>query len=188
MFSLVFALVHASSTPALFGVYVVLALLMGWLVWRTAGIEASIAFHSMFNVTSFVGTLLLGQDPGEQSEPSALTLTVILGVSLLAALAIAASVHLGRAALIRYGEGLAVSALGLGIDLGEVGVSLRGDHNCRRSERYSVVRNSGETTRASTWRRASSARAPCGASSSARSAASMCRNAARISPTLSPKW
>jgi membrane protease YdiL (CAAX protease family) len=52
--SALFALAHGGQNPALFVDRFAFGLLAGWLVWRTGGLEASIAFHAVNNVVTFL--------------------------------------------------------------------------------------------------------------------------------------
>ncbi len=56
-----FALAHGSQNSWLFADRFMFALVASWLVWRTGGLEASIALHAVYNLLSFAVALLTGQ-------------------------------------------------------------------------------------------------------------------------------
>ena len=89
-FSVLFALLHGASNAAMFGFYVVMALILAALVWRTAGLEAAFALHLVFNLTSQGSGLLLGQDlTKESATPTATELLTLIALSVVAAVAMA---------------------------------------------------------------------------------------------------
>lgn len=49
----VFAVFHAGQNAPLFAVRMVFGMIAGWLVWRTGGLEAGIAAHTVNNVLAF---------------------------------------------------------------------------------------------------------------------------------------
>jgi membrane protease YdiL (CAAX protease family) len=57
----VFAFAHGQQDPWLFADRFAFGLVASWLVWRTGGLEAAIAVHTVNNVVAFVPTILLGQ-------------------------------------------------------------------------------------------------------------------------------
>jgi hypothetical protein len=56
-----FAFAHGQQNPWLFTDRFLFALVASWLVWRTGGLEASIALHGAFNLLAFAAALLTGQ-------------------------------------------------------------------------------------------------------------------------------
>lgn len=57
---LLFALVHTPSTPWGFADLMLFSLVTGWLVIRTGGLEAAIAFHVVGNLFVFIGSAAFG--------------------------------------------------------------------------------------------------------------------------------
>ncbi len=58
--SLVFALAHGQQDPWLFGDRLAFGLVASWLVWRTGGLEASIALHGANNLLALGLAVLTG--------------------------------------------------------------------------------------------------------------------------------
>lgn len=56
----VFAYAHGQQDPWLFTDRLLFGLVASWLVWRTGGLEASIALHAGFNVVAFTYSVLTG--------------------------------------------------------------------------------------------------------------------------------
>ena len=56
--SLLFAMVHGPQDGPLFLARFGLGLLFGWLSWRTGGLEAAIALHTLNNQTAFLDAIL----------------------------------------------------------------------------------------------------------------------------------
>jgi membrane protease YdiL (CAAX protease family) len=65
--ALVFVLLHGESTIAGYGSLLIFALVLGWLVVRTGGLEAGIAFHAVWNVTLAVVQVLVGDTDAESN-------------------------------------------------------------------------------------------------------------------------
>jgi uncharacterized protein len=58
--SVLFALAHGGQDPWLFIDRLAFGIAASWLVWRTGGLEASIALHAMNNLTSFAVSIASG--------------------------------------------------------------------------------------------------------------------------------
>jgi len=58
--SLLFALAHGQQDPWLFVDRLAFGIVASWLVWRTGGLEASIALHAMNNLGAFLTSILTG--------------------------------------------------------------------------------------------------------------------------------
>ncbi len=67
--SALFALAHGAQDPGAFADRFVFGVVFSWLAWRTGGLEASIALHTMHNVVA----LLLSAGSGSLPDPSVTT-------------------------------------------------------------------------------------------------------------------
>jgi hypothetical protein len=87
---LVFAWAHGQQDPWLFADRFVFALAASWLVWRTGGLEASIAVHAANNVLSFALAVLTGQVSQmlTATDADAMMFVVDLGIIVVNTLAI----------------------------------------------------------------------------------------------------
>ncbi len=95
---LLFAFAHGQQNPWLFADRFLFSLAASWLVWRTGGLEASIALHGAFNLLAFAAALLTGQLSATVTATEATPLMV--GVDLV--IMVVSAVALARLAR-RYG-------------------------------------------------------------------------------------
>ncbi len=65
--AVVFVLIHGESTVAGYAALLTFALVLGWLVVRTGGLEAGIAFHVVWNATIAVLSVLAGDTDSESN-------------------------------------------------------------------------------------------------------------------------
>lgn len=69
--SLLFALVHFSTSGLLNLWYLVFAVGTAWITWRTGGLEIAVVLHAVFNATQFVIDAALHVDPAAATDRSA---------------------------------------------------------------------------------------------------------------------
>ncbi|MCR2824425.1 CPBP family intramembrane glutamic endopeptidase [Microbacterium sp. zg.Y909] len=69
--SVVFAIVHLSSDVWLNAWYLVFAVGLSLITWRTGGLEIAIVLHAMFNTVNFVFDIALRVDIGTAYDRSA---------------------------------------------------------------------------------------------------------------------
>jgi uncharacterized protein len=79
----VFALLHGSQNVWLFGDRFVFGLIASYLVWRTGGLEAAIALHTISNISSIIPAALEGSLDDALTLTSAPVGTVALDVVML---------------------------------------------------------------------------------------------------------
>ncbi|UFR00384.1 CPBP family intramembrane metalloprotease [Streptomyces sp. Go40/10] len=83
--AVLFAAAHGLGTPWGFADLVVFALAAGWLTWRTGGLEASIALHTVNNLFSFgVAAAVVGGLDSDETAADAGWQLVALDVSAIA--------------------------------------------------------------------------------------------------------
>lgn len=89
--SLLFALAHGQQDPWLFADRFVFGAIACWLVWRTGGLEAGIAFHIVNNLTVFGFTIADGGlvDALTATEAGAAGVVVDLVMAVIAAAVVA---------------------------------------------------------------------------------------------------
>ncbi len=83
--SVLFALVHFSTSGLLNVWYLVFAVGTAWITWRTGGLEIAIVLHAVFNATQFVIDAALQIDPTVATDRSAgaIDLSVLIPVPLI---------------------------------------------------------------------------------------------------------
>lgn len=81
-----FAALHGATDPAVLLALVAIALLMAYLTWRLAGLEAAIAVHVMNNVTLICSSVLRGTDLTKGQSASTTSMTGVLVQIAVAAL------------------------------------------------------------------------------------------------------
>ncbi|TFV82609.1 CPBP family intramembrane metalloprotease [Microbacterium sp. dk485] len=69
--SVLFALVHFSTSGLLNVWYLVFAVGTAWITWRTGGLEIAVVLHAVFNATQFVIDAALHVDPAAATDRSA---------------------------------------------------------------------------------------------------------------------
>jgi len=79
----VFALLHGSQNLWLFGDRFVFGLVASYLVWRTGGLEAAVALHTISNISSIVPAALEGSLDDALTLTEAPVATVVLDVVML---------------------------------------------------------------------------------------------------------
>jgi membrane protease YdiL (CAAX protease family) len=83
--SVLFALVHFSTSGLLNAWYIVFAVGAAWITWRTGGLEIAIVLHAVFNMTQFVVDAGLRVDPvlAVDRSAAAIDLSVLIPVPLV---------------------------------------------------------------------------------------------------------
>lgn len=83
--SVLFALVHVSTSGLLNVWYLVFAVGTAWITWRTGGLEIAVVLHAVFNATQFVIDAALDVDPTVAADRSAgaIDLTVLIPIPLI---------------------------------------------------------------------------------------------------------
>ena len=83
--SLIFALVHFSTSGLLNLWYLAFAVGTAWITWRTGGLEIAVVLHAVFNATQFVIDAALHVDPAAATDRSAaaVDLSVLMPVPLV---------------------------------------------------------------------------------------------------------
>jgi membrane protease YdiL (CAAX protease family) len=83
--SVLFALVHFSTSGLLNGWYIVFAVGTAWITWRTGGLEIAVVLHAVYNATQFVIDAALQVDPTVATDRSAgaIDLTALIPVPLI---------------------------------------------------------------------------------------------------------
>jgi len=69
--SVLFALVHVSTSGLLNLWYIVFAVGTAWITWRTGGLEIAVVLHAVYNATQFVIDAALQVDPAVATDRSA---------------------------------------------------------------------------------------------------------------------
>ena len=99
----VFALLHGTQNAWLFGDRFVFGLVASYLVWRTGGLEASIALHAISNISSIIPAALEGSLDDALTLTSAPVGTVVLDVVMLLVAAFVVVRLARRRAVVRLG-------------------------------------------------------------------------------------
>jgi uncharacterized protein len=86
--ALLFGLAHGSQSPWLFVDRAGFGVLASYLAWRTGGLEAGIAFHSLNNIVIFVPTILAGGLGEALSNTSAPAGPVLVDLAMFALVAV----------------------------------------------------------------------------------------------------
>src|SRR5690554_4562595 len=83
--SVLFAMVHLSTSGLLNVWYLVFAVGTAWITWRTGGLEIAIVLHAVFNATQFIIDAALQIDPTVATDRSAgaIDLSVLIPVPLI---------------------------------------------------------------------------------------------------------
>lgn len=86
--SLLFMAAHAAADPWLNAFYFCFGLVMSALTWRTGGLEASVVFHTVNNLTGLIPVVLAADyasigDRGVGSGSPAVLIPLVLGVGLV---------------------------------------------------------------------------------------------------------
>ncbi len=84
--ALLFALAHGGQDPALFADRFAFGVLASWLTWRTGGLEAAIAAHTVNNIVVFVPVIAFGGLGEALTVTSAPAAVVVLDVVAMVAL------------------------------------------------------------------------------------------------------
>jgi membrane protease YdiL (CAAX protease family) len=85
---LVFAWMHGEQDPWLFADRLAFALVASWLVWRTGGLEASVALHGANNLAAFALAVIAGEVSSSMTATSADPVAVLADVVVLAIAAV----------------------------------------------------------------------------------------------------
>lgn len=96
--SVLFALVHVSTSGLLNLWYIVFAVGTAWITWRTGGLEIAVVLHAVFNTTQFVIDAALQVDPAVATDRSAgaIDLTALIPVPLIIATVIVVAIRTRR--------------------------------------------------------------------------------------------
>jgi membrane protease YdiL (CAAX protease family) len=96
--SVLFALVHVSTSGLLNLWYIVFAVGTAWITWRTGGLEIAVVLHAVYNTTQFVIDAALQIDPTVATDRSAgvIDLTVLIPVPLIIAAVIVVAIRTRR--------------------------------------------------------------------------------------------
>ncbi|GAA1976950.1 hypothetical protein GCM10009718_11570 [Isoptericola halotolerans] len=96
--SVLFALVHFSTSGLLNVWYLVFAVGTAWITWRTGGLEIAIVLHAVFNATQFVIDAALQIDPTVATDRSAgaIDLSVLIPVPLIIGAVIVVAIRTRR--------------------------------------------------------------------------------------------
>ena len=83
--SVLFAMVHLSTSGLLNVWYLVFAVGTAWITWRTGGLEIAVVLHAVFNTTQFIIDAALQIDPTVATDRSAgaIDLSVLIPVPLI---------------------------------------------------------------------------------------------------------
>jgi membrane protease YdiL (CAAX protease family) len=83
--SVLFAVVHVSTSGLLNLWYIVFAVSAAWITWRTGGLEIAVVLHAVYNATSFVIDAALQVDPTVATDrtAAAVDLSVLIPVPLV---------------------------------------------------------------------------------------------------------
>jgi membrane protease YdiL (CAAX protease family) len=99
----VFALLHGTQNAWLFGDRWAFGIIASYLVWRTGGLEASIALHTISNISSIIPSALEGTLDDSLTITEAPVGTVAIDVVLLLIAAVVAARIAGRSGVQRLG-------------------------------------------------------------------------------------
>ena len=96
--SVLFALVHVSTSGLLNIWYLVFAVSAAWITWRTGGLEIAVVLHAVFNATQFVIDAALQVDPTVATDRSAaaIDLTALIPVPLVIGAVIVVAIRTRR--------------------------------------------------------------------------------------------
>jgi len=96
--SLLFALVHFSTSGLLNVWYLAFAVGTAWITWRTGGLEIAVVLHAVFNATQFVIDAALHVDPAAATDRSAaaVDLSVLMPVPLVIGTVIVVAIRTRR--------------------------------------------------------------------------------------------
>jgi membrane protease YdiL (CAAX protease family) len=83
--SVLFAMVHFSTSGLLNVWYIVFAVGTAWVTWRTGGLEIAVVLHAVYNATQFVMDAALQIDPTVATDRSAaaIDLSVLIPIPLV---------------------------------------------------------------------------------------------------------
>jgi uncharacterized protein len=83
--SVLFAMVHVSTSGLLNLWYIVFAVGAAWITWRTGGLEIAVVLHAVYNATQFVLDAALQVDPAVATDrtAAAIDLSVLIPVPLV---------------------------------------------------------------------------------------------------------
>lgn len=96
-----FAIAHGQQNPWLFADRFAFGATAAWLVWRTGGLEASIALHAVNNLTAFGLTIAQGALADTVTVTEADAAPVVLDIVLLLLALLAVHLVAGRRGLVR---------------------------------------------------------------------------------------
>jgi membrane protease YdiL (CAAX protease family) len=96
--SVLFALVHFSTSGLLNVWYIVFAVGTAWITWRTGGLEIAVVLHAVFNTTQFVIDAALRVDPTVATDRSAgaVDLSALIPVLLIIGAVIVVAIRTRR--------------------------------------------------------------------------------------------
>jgi membrane protease YdiL (CAAX protease family) len=96
--SVLFALVHVSTSGLLNVWYLVFAVGTAWITWRTGGLEIAVVLHAVFNTTQFVIDAALQIDPTVATDRSAgaIDASVLIPVPLIIGAVIVVAIRTRR--------------------------------------------------------------------------------------------
>jgi membrane protease YdiL (CAAX protease family) len=96
--SVLFALVHVSTSGLLNLWYIVFAVGTAWITWRTGGLEIAVVLHAVHNTAQFVIDAALQVDPTVATDRSAgaIDLTALISVPLVIGAVIVVAIRTRR--------------------------------------------------------------------------------------------